>query len=376
MPSLKRQNSIDVYNRIEVSKKALLHNAKYFRRRTGLTVIPVIKSNAYGHGISLVAEALKEGDFPLLAVDGYFEAARIRRLTDKTILVMGMIKPGDFKKIRTKNIEFAVHDKASIKAIGSLRKNIAIHLDINTGMNRYGIDPAELDEYLSLIYKYPKIKLAGVMTHLADPDGKDDKNIHEAIKIFDKSVAEILAQGFEPGLIHAGQSASSIRMKSKYANATRIGLSLYGINPFPANHRLYSEFKQNLKPALKLISTISKINSLGPGDGVSYNYTFRAKKEMKIAVLPLGYYEGIDWQLANKGIVKLGNDYLPIVGKVCMNHTMVDISGTSAKVGDEVVVFSDNPDDKNSVDNIAENFGLFDYALTTRLAADVRRVLV
>ncbi|HET7673605.1 MAG TPA: alanine racemase C-terminal domain-containing protein, partial [Candidatus Saccharimonadales bacterium] len=182
--------------------------------------------------------------------------------------------------------------------------------------------------------------------------------------------------GFKPELIHIGQSASSVRMKSKYANATRIGLSLYGLNPFPTGHKLYSEFKKNLKPALKFVSTISKVNYLKPGDGVSYNYTFRAKKNMKIAVLPLGYYEGIDWRLSNKGKVKLGEKFLPIVGKVCMNHTMIDISGTSAKVGDEVAVFSDNPDDENSLDNIAARHALFIYELATRLSPDVRRVLV
>lgn len=376
MRTLRRHRKLDVYNRIEISKSALLHNADFFRRESGLQIIPVIKSNAYGHGIELVAQALDGGDFALIAVDGYFEVQKIRKFTRAPILVMGMIKPGDFKKIITKGMEFTVQDKASINALGSLSKNVKVHLDMNTGMNRYGIEPAELEEYLSLIKKYPNIELAGMMTHLADPDGQDEKNIIQATEIFDASVAKVLSSGFKPGLIHIGQSASSVRLKSKYANATRIGLSLYGLNPFHPGHKLYGQFRNNLQPALKLISTISKINRIKPGDGVSYNYTFKAKKEMKVAVLPLGYYEGIDWRLSNKGKVKLGEDYLPIAGKVCMNHTMVDITGTSAEVGDEVVVFSDNPKDENSMNNIAEHHGLFVYELTTRLAADVRRILV
>ncbi|HET7673053.1 MAG TPA: alanine racemase, partial [Candidatus Saccharimonadales bacterium] len=190
MYGLRRHNSLDVYNRIEISKNALLHNAGYFRRISGLEVMPVIKSNAYGHGITIVVEALKSGHFPLLAVDGYFEAGKIRRITDKPILVMGMLKPGDYKKIKTKNIEFVVHDKEGIKAIGALGKNIKVHLDINTGMNRYGINPAELDDYLDLISRYPKIRLGGVMTHLADPDSNNEKHIVQAVRDFDRCVGK------------------------------------------------------------------------------------------------------------------------------------------------------------------------------------------
>ena len=106
MKILKRQNKLDVYNRIEISKKALHHNADFFRQRSGLQIIPVIKSNAYGHGIQQVTEALSHAAFPLLAVDGYFEAQKIRKITKIPVLVMGMIKPGDFKKIKTNNMVY------------------------------------------------------------------------------------------------------------------------------------------------------------------------------------------------------------------------------------------------------------------------------
>lgn len=371
-----RHNAIDVYNRIEISKKALLHNTEFFRSRSGLQVMPVIKSNAYGHGIELVAKALEYGNFPFIAVDGYFEALKIRKITKAPILVMGMIKSGDFKKIKTRNMVFVIQDKATLSALGSLNRKVKIHLDINSGMNRYGINVSELAEYLSLVKSYPKIDLNGVMTHIADPDSKHNKYIVESTRIFDKAVGRILKAGFNPEFIHIGQSASCLRLKSKFANSTRIGLSLYGINPFVPDHELYGEFKKNLKPALKFVSTITKINQLDSGDGVSYNYTFRAKKPMNVAVLPLGYYEGLDWRLGNKGVVKFKNNFLPIVGKVCMNHTMVDLKNMDAKVGDEVVVVSNDPEDQNSFNQIAEQHNLFVYALMTKLASDVRRVMV
>lgn len=156
-------------------------------------------------------------------------------------------------------------------------------------------------------------------------------------------------------------------------------MGLYGVNPFPKNHKLHTQLK-GLKPALKLISTITKVIELEKGDKVSYNYTFTAPQKMKIGVLPLGYYEG-SWSLARgagiqPGEVKIGRQFTPIVGRVCMNHTMASLDGINAKVGDEVVIYSDNPNDRNSIDNIAHDYKLFNYALLTSLSHDLRRVLV
>ena len=135
-----------------------------------------------------------------------------------------------------------------------------------------------------------------------------------------------------------------------------------------------------LTPVLKLTSTITKVTELEKSDKVSYNYAFTAPGKMAIGVLPIGYYEGV-WSLARgtfkaTGVVKIRRTFAPIVGKVCMNHTMIDLSGTHAKVGDKAVVYSDNPEDKNSIDNIAREYGLFSYAILTALSSDIRRVLV
>ncbi len=190
----RRSSGLNVYNRIDISSKALLANAEFFRTRTGLQIIPVIKSNAYGHGLEQVAEVLDGGKFPFLAVDGYFEALKIRKITSKPVLVMGMIKPEDFKNIRTKNISFFVQDEATIRAIGSLNRKVKVHLEINTGMNRYGIGPNELDRYLRLLKNYPKIEMEGVLTHLADPDAGSEKNTLDATAIFDDCVRRILVK--------------------------------------------------------------------------------------------------------------------------------------------------------------------------------------
>jgi alanine racemase len=213
------------------------------------------------------------------------------------------------------------------------------------------------------------------MSHLADSDGVDPATVDTAVGEFDACVDAVRAAGAHPTILHIAQSAGSIKAKSKYANAFRLGIGLYGINPFPRSHTLHKQLK-DLQPALRLVSTITKIIELRKGDKVSYNYTFTAPRAMKVGVLPLGYYEGVNRTLSNAGVVKIGKHFAPIVGRVCMNHTVISLDGIKAKEGQEVLVYSDNPLDKNTIDAIAHAHSLFNYNLPTALSHDVRRVLV
>lgn len=372
----KLAHSYEVHNKVEVSGSALLHNLDFFEAQTGQLIIPVLKGNAYGHGIEIVTEALKNRKLPYVAVDGYFEALRVQAVNPKQpVLVMGMIKPVNIPKLNRKNKAFVVHDLATLKAFGNLGKRVKIHLELNTGMNRYGISISQLSKYLRLIKVYPKLQLEGVMSHLADADGDAEETVSDAVALFDQAVQKIIKAGFAPQYLHIGQSAGSLRVRSRYANMCRVGIGFYGINPYPPGHRLFKEC-QKLRPALALKSTITEVHELRKGDKVSYNYTFTAPKKMKIAVLPLGYYEGVNRSLSNVGKVKIGTAFKPIVGRVCMNHTMVDITGATAKVGDEVTVYSNNVKDPNAIVNIAKNHTLFTYTLLTGISPDVRHKLM
>lgn len=363
------------HNLIEVSRSALLHNLELFKTLNGKPAIPVLKGNAYGHGLTLVAEALKDCKLPYIAVDGYFEALRIREVSSQPVLVMGAILPDNFSRLKYDGFAFVVHDSATIQALGKTGKRVKVHLEINSGMNRYGAKTTELVQLTKLILSYKNLTLEGVMSHLADSDGDDPATIDPAVELFDNSVETVRALGAQPTIFHIAQSAGSLRAQSAYANAFRLGIGLYGINPFPKNHMLHSQLA-SLQPALRLTSTITKVIDLQKGDKVSYNYTFTAPKDMKIGVLPFGYYEGLNRALSNQGSIKIGHHFTPIVGRICMNHTMVSLDQLSAGVGDKVIIYSDNPSDKNSIDNVARQFDLFNYNLLTALNYDVRRVLV
>jgi alanine racemase len=242
-------------------------------------------------------------------------------------------------------------------------------------MNRYGAMPDDVEKLTKCILGYKNLELEGIMSHLADSDGDDQATVDLAVDCFDACVDRVRAAGAQPTMLHVAQTAGSIRANSRYANAFRLGIGLYGLNPFAATHPLRKELR-DLRPALKLISTVTRVIELRKGDRVSYNYTFTAPKAMKIGVLPLGYFEGVNRVLSNSGTVKIGQHFTTITGRVCMNHTMISLENLTAEVGDEVIVYSDNPADSNAIDRIATEHELFNYNLLTALSSDVRRALV
>lgn len=368
------ERTYEPFNRIEISRAALLHNLHWFQGQTGLRVIPVLKSNAYGHGIREVAKALEGQDLSYIAVDGYFEAVRIREVSQLPILIMGMIPVKNFRSLRYRNFAFVVHDESSVRALGATGRRLKVHIELNSGMNRYGIETAALEKFVKLIQSFSNLEIEGVMSHLADSDGDSPRSVASEVELFDKTVERLQKMGVSPKHIHVAQTAGSQKAVSRYANTIRLGIGLYGSNPFPANNpvrRVLSE----LRPALRLVSTITEIHELSPGDRVSYNYTFEAPKKMRIGVLPLGYYEGIPRALSNAGVIMINDKPAPIVGRVCMNHTIVELPDKVASVADEVVVFSNQKSDPNSIDAIAKSYDLFNYSLLTSLSADVCRVL-
>lgn len=339
-------------------------------------MIPVLKSNAYGHGIKQVAQILKSRKPPYLAVDGYYEGLKIREISNQKILIMGMIRPENFESINPSGFAFSVHDIETIKAMKKSNKKYLVHIEIDTGMSRHGVRTENLKHFVNLIKQCKNIHIDGVMTHLADADNPNDNQYTQLqTKRFDESVKIIKEAGFNPKYIHIAQSAGSTKVNSEYANAIRTGLALYGINPLDKADK-YSKVLSNLVPVLSLTSTVSKIQKINPGESVSYNRTFIAKKETTVGILPIGYYEGIPRSLSNTGNVIVNNKSVDIIGRVCMNHMMIDISDTVAKVGDEVIIISNNPKINISLEKICNTHRLFNYGLLAGLSGNIRRTII
>lgn len=370
-------NNYQTLNRIELSRDRTLHNFNLFKNQhPGFEIMPVLKGNAYGHGLVEIAKILNEVNCPFLTVDGYFEAPKIRDISRHRILVMGYIKPENVKLLDVKRCSFVVQDLEGLKAFGRLGKPVRIHMELNTGMNRLGLQLEEIEVYLNTLHQSPNLELEGVMTHLADADNKTNDSFTAAqVELFDRLVEKVLDAGFKPKFIHLANTAGSVKAKSRYANTKRIGIGLYGINPLNPKDSVYKDL-EGLQPTLSLKSTIIKVLDLKKGAKVSYSGLFTAPKDMRIGVLPLGYYECIPRALSNKGVVTYEGAPLPIVGRVCMNHTMIDISKVNIKVGAEVTVIDSDKSKPNSVTQISSRHQLFDYELLTSLSSNIHRKIV
>lgn len=365
-------------NTIELSQSALTHNINLLKSLGGGEIIPVLKSNAYGHGLTEITQMVEVSDInvPYVAVDGYFEALKIQEVSDLSVLVMGSIHPINYQNLKTDNLAFVVQTTQSVYELGKPGKGTKIHLEVDTGMHRHGVSIDELGTMLDAIKSQPNLELEGVMSHLADADNpKDDSYTKEQIKRFDQAAEAVVKAGFQPKYFHLAQTPGSTRKKSKFANTVRPGIGIYGINPLEKADKHFKELDK-LRPVLTLKSRIGAIQRLKKGDRVSYNGIFTAPKNMKVGVLPLGYYEGINRKLSNEGVVKSGGKYLPIVGRVCMNHTIIDITGTRLKAFDEVVVISNITEDKNSIANISKQIGMLNYEFMVHISESIRRIVV
>jgi alanine racemase len=370
-------NDYQTLNLINLSSDNLIHNYNLFKNlNPKLQIIPVLKANAYGHGIKQVASILNSTDCPMIAVDGYFEASKLIDISSKRLLVLGYILETNFHLLNTKRCSFVVQDLKTIKELNKLGKKVNIHIEINSGMNRLGTDPEQIEEFLKVIGESRNISLEGVMSHLADADNEIDNSFSlRQVEIFDQTVSKILDYGFKPKYIHIAQTAGSTKVTSKFATTMRLGIGLYGLSPLNSKDK-YSKLLSDLRPVLNFETTLIKKINLKPGDRVSYNGIFEAKKNMTVGVLPMGYYEGIPRALSNVGLVKYKDQYLKIVGRVCMNHVIVDLENLSIDIGEKIEFISSNKTDKNSVENICKANNLFNYSLVTGLSESTRRRIV
>ncbi len=369
------ETEFEPLNQVELSRSAALNNFDVMKSLSPGGVIPVLKTNAYGHGLREIASILKDRPIDLMAVDGYFEALELRQATNTTVLIMGAILPANYKQLELRGFSYVVQSAEAIRALGARRQWAAIHLEVDSGMHRQGIQPKQLGSMLSLIKRYPKLKLEGVMSHLANGDSLDNSFNLRQTEIFDAVVAKTLAAGFKPKFLHLAQSTGAPKIKSKYANYIRPGIAIYGINALSANDIYYQKLA-DLKPVMQIASRIAKIQAVASGEPVSYGGTFITKRPSRIGVLPIGYGEGIPRSLANRGVVKAGKHYLPIVGKICMNHMMVDVTDTNLREWDEVIVLSCSSKDKNSIELLCRDFDFFNYRFLTAISPSIRRVIV
>jgi alanine racemase len=357
---------------IYIDKSAILHNLQEYRQAyPELEFAPVLKSNAYGHSLVSVARILDSQKLPFLIVDSYYEARLLRDYNIKSpILIIGYVEANIILQSKLSKISFCITSLEQLRCLSYSKNRLNLHLKIDTGMHRQGIMSSELDEAIKIIKQNPNLNLQGIASHLADADNSKSSSVKKQLKNWEQ-IQKRLTQAFTNiTYTHISATAGVIHTKSNNAhNLARLGLGLYGIS-------IINNPKINLKPALSMQNIISGIKSIQKGDTVGYNNTFIAPRDMLIATIPAGYAEGVDRRLSNTGQVEVNGILCPIIGRVSMNITTIDVSNVpQIKLGDTVTIISNDNSSPISVANIAKTCNTIPYEILVHIPAHLRRVV-
>lgn len=371
---------------VEVSEKAIFDNIASFRKILSkkTKIAAVIKANAYGHDIKTVSELIYQ-KIDLFAVDSIYEALKIRKSgVQKPIIVLGYTLFKDINLAIENNISFVCYNKETVKKIIDLKLNkiAKVHLKIETGTNRQGLSINETIKLAKEISKYKnKIYIEGIYTHFANIEDTLNPNFamlqlkkfNEAKETFESKIGKL-------DYYHCAASSATILYPSTHFNLIRLGIGLYGMWPSKevaiANTH---KNKKNLKltPVLTWKSVVAQIKYIEKGDTVSYGRTWTATKKTKIAVIPVGYFDGFDRELSNKGRVLINGKYAQIVGRIAMNMFMADVSHIKEiKVEDEVVIIGEQKGNIISADEIADKLGTINYEVLCRINPLIPRIVI
>lgn len=370
---------------LEIKPSAIVHNLKIFKKIIGpkVCLMPVIKSNAYGHGLLEVAricQSAKEVDW--LAVVNLEEALALRsaKIT-KPILVLSYydLDKNQVARAIKQNISLVVYQKEQFKFIdkiaGELKKKASVHFKVDTGTSRLGVPVSQAFQCINTLLQYKNLELEGLFTHYASAEAVNQSFTKEQTKQFYQLIQALEQDNIFIPLKHAACSAATLVSKNYHFDAVRLGISLYGLWSLEDGRDIRK--KHQLEPALTWKTKVIEIKELSAGATVGYGQTYRVKKKIKIAVLPVGYWEGYDRRLSNRGEVLISGQRCPIRGRVCMNLTMVDVSKIkNIKVGDQAVLIGKSGKEEITADELAKKIGTINYEVVTRINPYILRRLV
>ena len=350
----------------EINLEAIRRNAKAIKAYTGKRLIAVVKADAYGHGVVRVTEAL-HAVADMFAVATIEEGVALRQTgIREPILVL-------FSSLReqaTEIIEYGltptIGDWEFADRLNDVASGIVnVHVNINTGMNRSGVCWTEAVQFLSRLKTLHRLDIEGFFTHLATADETDKSYVFTQLNRF-SSVLEKIANSGE--LIHAANSAAALAIPEAHFDAVRPGLSLYGIYPS-------SERPIKLEPALTWKTRIGWVGTISEGEGVSYGLTYKASRETRVAMVQVGYGDGYPRALSGVGEVLIGGARRPIIGRICMDVSVVRLDPMdNVSVGDEVVLIGKQGNAEITVDEIAHRTGTISYEILTQIKTRVTRV--
>ncbi len=363
----------------EVNLDNIAHNVKEIRRLTDkkAEIMGVVKADAYGHGVMEVARTLIENGVTRLAVSMLDEAIQLRKNgISLPILILSYTDPRRAQEIILNDVTQTVfsHDLAEAlsEAAVRLNKNVKIHIKIDSGMTRVGFMPGySAVKNVIKISKLPKIIIEGLFTHFASADEMDRSYTYMQFEKFMSIVSELNRIGIYIPVKHVCNSAGVIEFPEMHLNMVRPGIALYGMYPSDEVHK----DRIDLRPAMTLKANIILVKDVETDTCISYGRIFKTQRQSRIATLPIGYADGYTRLLTNKGKVLVNGQQVPIVGKICMDQCMIDVTDVEGEVnvGDEVVLFGNQNGNEISIEDLAAKMGTINYEIACIIGKRIPR---
>lgn len=365
----------------EVDLKAIAHNIRELRRITNpkARFMAIVKANAYGHGIIEVARQSLENGAEALGVANIEEGIQLRKAgIDAPVLIFGYTSPVHAKKLIEFDLTQTVYSyetsRALSEAVAAYGKKIKVHIKVDTGMGRLGLLREITDSAVSeveSISRLPMLELEGIYTHFATADKSDRYYAGKQFEIFMDFLNQLRIAGLEIPVTHAANSAAMINMPETHLDMVRAGISIYGLYTSEEVDRSIIK----LKPAMELKTKIIHLKKVPAGFKVSYGTTYETETPTTIATVSIGYADGLNRLLSSKGRMLVCGQSAPIVGRICMDLTMLDVGKIpEIAIGEEVVVFGKQGNASISVDEIASTINTINYEVVSTIMERVPRI--
>ncbi|MDK2981282.1 MAG: alanine racemase [Chloroflexota bacterium] len=357
---------------LEIDLSTLKKNYEIVSRVAGRMVMPVVKANAYGHGLEKVAACFESAGAGWLGVARIEEALLLREAGVKArILVLGYTSPLRVAHAIKSNVTLTAYDPEVVDAYADqaekLGEKLVIHAKIDTGMGRLGIRAEQADEFIAQILASPNLIMEGLFTHFACADEPDKPYTDEQLSEFMEIVKKLEKSGKRPALLHASNSAGTLVYPEAGFDMTRAGIVLYGL---PPSHEV--EVPQGVEPALAWKTRLISSKMLPPNHGVSYGFKYFTKKEERIGVIAVGYADGLRRRPGNQVLIR--GKKIDIVGNVCMDQCMVQLDDLpEAEIGDEVVIIGRQDGAEITATDLADDWGTINYEVICGLASRMPR---
>lgn len=372
---------------VEIDREALSSNIGQFRKIVGDNVLlcPCVKSNAYGHGLVQCSRIFIEAGADWLSVNSLYEARALREAgISVPIYILGYVSLDCLAEAADLNCRIVVYDRETIAKLGELGLDIKVHIKVETGNNRQGVLMEDLVDFAKYIKSFGNIEIEGLATHFANIEDTTDHSYAELqLQKFKEAAEELEKNGFNIPIKHCANSAATILFPETHFSMVRFGIAGYGM--WPSNETYVSYLKErndgfNLKPAFSWKAKIAQIKKIPAGQYIGYGCTYKTTHESKVAIIPVGYYDGYDRGLKD-AFVLIHGKRAPLRGRICMNIIMADVTDISeAKLEDEVILIGKSGDSSDAEFISAEQFaiwaGTINYEVITRVNERIPRIIV